>query len=207
MRNVNFRSRAAMERQAQRVGRSILAQSPTPYLVLAPTLRIMEANPAYLAATHTRPEALAGMNVFEAFPDNPFDEHANGVRNLSASFERVLSRLQRDEIPVQRYDVRDERGVWEVRWWKPANWPVLDDDGAVIAIVHHVLDVTEAALAQSKHVPPLDLLSRAEVALELARREHDAASRGLAQAVAATRALLHGRAGGEGVAQQGPDEV
>jgi PAS domain-containing protein len=185
-----------MERQARLVCRSILAQSPSPYLVLSPDLRIVEANPAYLAATRSRQEALAGLDVFDAFPDNPDDAQASGVRNLGASFGRALSRLQRDEMPVQRYDVRDERGVWEVRWWKPANWPVLDDDGAVIAVVHHVLDVTGPALAPSGAAPPLDLLARAEVALECARRERHAAHRDRAQAAVATRALLGGRRGG-----------
>lgn len=193
MRNINFRSRAAMERQAQLVGRSILAQSPNPYLILAPTLRIMQANPAYLAATRSRQDSLAGIEMFEAFPDNPHDEHANGVRNLSASFEFALSRLQRSDMPVQRYDVHDERGVWEIRWWKPANWPVLDDDGAAIAIVHHVLDVTEPILGQSKSCLPLDLVSRADVAIECARRGRDAAREEKARTVAATPTLLGAR--------------
>jgi len=190
MRNVNFRSRAAMDRQAQIVCRSILTQSPNPYLVLAPTLRIMEANPAYLGATRSRQETLARIDMFDAFPDNPHDEHANGVRNLGGSFGRVLSCLVRDEMPVQRYDVRDERGVWEVRWWKPANWPVLDDDGAVIAIIHHVRDVTEPVLARSRTALPLDLISRAELAMENARRERETAAQDRARAVAKTRPLL-----------------
>lgn len=133
--NVNFRSRATLERQAQLVCRSLLVQSPSPYLVLAPTLKIMQANAAYLAATRSDQDALAGIEMFDAFPDNPFDELATGVRNLTSSFERLLATLHRDDMQVQRYDVRDERGVWEARWWKPANWPVLDDDGTVVAIV------------------------------------------------------------------------
>lgn len=197
-----------MERQASRVGRSILAQSPTPYLILSPALKIMDANAPFLAATHSLRDALLGVGVFEAFPDNPFDEHANGVRNLGASFERVLAVPGRDDMPVQRYDVRDRRGVWEVRWWKPSNWSVRDDDGAVIAIVQHVLDVTEPvlaqSLAQSSRALPLDLLSRAEVALELARREHEEATWRLAEAVAGTRTLLGRRASGPEF-RAGPD--
>lgn len=186
MRNLNFRSRAAMERQAQLVCRSLLAQSPNPYLVLAPTLSILQANGAYLAATRRPQEALAGIDMFEAFPDNPLDPSANGVRNLSGSFERALASLKRDDMRLQRYDVRNESDVWEVRWWKPANWPVLDDDGAVIAIIHHVRDVTESVLTPSKHVLPLDLISRAEVAHERARRARTEA-RALQERVRDTR--------------------
>lgn len=33
-------------------------------------------------------------------------------------------------------------GTFEERWWKPANAPVVDASGNVVAIIHHVADVT-----------------------------------------------------------------
>lgn len=85
--------------------------------------------------------------MFDAFPDNPLDDQATGVRNLGASFERALTSIQRDVMPLQRYDIKGPDGVWEVRYWSPVNWPILDEAGSVIAVVHHVTDVTEHILA------------------------------------------------------------
>jgi two-component system CheB/CheR fusion protein len=45
-------------------------------------------------------------------------------------------------MDVQKYDVMRPDGTFEERWWKPANSPVLDANGNVVAIIHHVADVT-----------------------------------------------------------------
>jgi diguanylate cyclase (GGDEF)-like protein/PAS domain S-box-containing protein len=42
-------------------------------------------------------------------------------------------------MPAQRYDVAGRDGLWEVRWWQPTNTPVLDRDGTVAGVLHHVV--------------------------------------------------------------------
>jgi hypothetical protein len=69
--------------------------APGLYLVLTPNLKIAAVSDAYLRATMTRRQAILGRGIFEVFPDNPDDPTASGVRNLSASLERVL----RDKVP------------------------------------------------------------------------------------------------------------
>jgi PAS domain S-box-containing protein len=124
--------------------RKLFEATPNPYLILAPDLTIVEVNEAYLRATRTRREDLLGRHVFDAFPDNPSDPTATGVKNLRASVERVLATRAPDTMPVQKYDIRtSETGAFEERFWSPRNVPVLDENGEVSLILHRVEDMTE----------------------------------------------------------------
>jgi signal transduction histidine kinase/ActR/RegA family two-component response regulator len=125
---------------------AIFAAAPTPLLLLAPSLVIEGVNDAYLRATSRTRESLLGRHVFDAFPDNPDDPQADGVRNLRASLERVLRTRAQDTMALQRYDIPvgdGDRQRFEERHWSPVNTPVLDADGEVAHIIHRVEDVTE----------------------------------------------------------------
>src|SRR5262249_16803376 len=86
--------------------RALFESAPGLYLVLDPHLRIVAASDAYLRATMTKREEILGRGIFEVFPDNPGDEGATGVRNLSASLKRVLQNRVTDALAVQKYDIR-----------------------------------------------------------------------------------------------------
>lgn len=113
-----------------------------PYLLLAPDFDILEANPAYLNATMTDLASISRRGIFDVFPDNPSDPEATGVKNLGTSLRTVLQEKRPHRMPQQRYDLRARDGNWEERHWLPVNFPVLDDNGDVAFIVHHVEDVT-----------------------------------------------------------------
>ncbi|MCB8822869.1 PAS domain-containing protein [Microvirga rosea] len=150
----NFRSAPTQTRLAEAIYRGMFEGTPHPYLILSPRLRIVGANDAYLAATRKDRESLAGLDMFEAFPDNPHDDAATGVRNLSASFERSLRSARRDVMRLQRYDLKGRDGVWEAHYWNPVNWPLLDDSGSIIALVHHVTDATLQTVEPSRGPGP-----------------------------------------------------
>src|SRR5262245_40293900 len=126
--------------------RRLFESSPTPFLVLTPSLTIAAVSDAYLRATMTtRPDVL-GRHLFEVFPDNPDDPSATGVRNLAASLERVLMTRARDAMAIQKYDIRKPAaagGGFEERYWSPVNSPVFGPSGEIVYIIHHVEDVTE----------------------------------------------------------------
>lgn len=122
---------------------ALFEAAPGPYLVLSPELRIVAVNDAYLRATMTVREAIVGQLLFDVFPDNPDDPAATGVSNLRSSLMRVLEGRIPDVMAVQKYDVRDEHGMFEERFWSPINIPVLGENRQVIAIIHHVVDVTQ----------------------------------------------------------------
>jgi signal transduction histidine kinase/ActR/RegA family two-component response regulator len=115
-------------------------------LVLDPELRIVAASDAYLLATMTRRDQIIGRGIFDVFPDNPDDPDATGVRNLSASLDRVRRKRTADTMAVQKYDIprpQEEGGGFEERYWSPKNTPVLDEGGGLAYIIHRVQDVTE----------------------------------------------------------------
>ena len=121
---------------------AVFNAAPGSYLLLAPDLTILAVDDAYLAATMTSREGIVGRSLFDAFPDDPNDPSATGVRNLRASLERALATRRADRMPVQRYPIRRPDGTFEVRYWSPLNTPVLGPDGAVRYLIHWVEDVT-----------------------------------------------------------------
>ncbi|MET7368226.1 SpoIIE family protein phosphatase [Streptomyces sp. NPDC005566] len=123
---------------------ALFAATPSPYLVLAPDLVIVDVNEAYLRATGRTRADLIGQQMFDAFPDNPADPGADGVKNLGASLGRVLATGEADTMAVQKYDIPvvAQPGVFEERWWSPVNTPVRSADGRVAWIIHRVEDVT-----------------------------------------------------------------
>ncbi|TYQ21494.1 UNVERIFIED_ORG: PAS domain S-box-containing protein [Zoogloea ramigera] len=126
--------------------------APAPCLVLSPQLSILAANAAYLAVAGRDRASIVGLNIFEAFPDNPDDPHADGVASLRASLQRVLATGRPDKMAAMRYDVAPEPGGINFlpRYWRSVNTPVLDDNGAVRCIIQSVEEVTSAFLTRGR---------------------------------------------------------
>ncbi len=119
---------------------------PGLYLVLEPDFTIVEASDAYLKATNTIREKIVGKPLFEVFPDNPDDPHANGVKHLTASLNKVLTHKAPSVMPVQKYDIpqpASKGSGFEERYWSPLNSPVMGEHGTVDFIIHCVVDVTK----------------------------------------------------------------
>ncbi|MFI7639905.1 SpoIIE family protein phosphatase [Nonomuraea sp. NPDC049400] len=136
---------------------ALFAATPSPCLVLDPDMMIVDVNRAYLRATGRTAEDLIGRHIFAAFPDNPDDPRASGVKNLRASLRRVLAYREPDTMVLQKYDIplAGHPGVFEERWWSPINTPVLAPDGTVSWIIHRVEDVTEFVRSCSPQPPAL----------------------------------------------------
>lgn len=130
----------------------LFESAPGLYLVLDPDFTIVAASEAYLVATMTRFDDIVGRNIFDVFPDNPDDPHADGTRNLRASLESVLRTRQANAMPVQKYDIKRPEaagGGFEERYWSPINSPVLADS-ELTHIIHRVEDVTEFVRLQRR---------------------------------------------------------
>jgi hypothetical protein len=153
---------------AQLIYRNVYSGAPTPFLLMTPEFEIIDANDAYLAATMRQRDSLAGRDMFQAFPDNPAVPGADGVANLKQSLTKARASGSRQVMKVQRYDVIDPEGQWTKRYWRPVNWPVLDKSGTVLALVHHVMDVTSEALVRESFGTEM-LFRRADAACEESR--------------------------------------
>ena len=145
---------------------ALFQSAPGLYLVLTPQLNIAAVSDAYLAGTMTSREAIVGRHVFDAFPDNPDDPAADGVRMLKASLQRVLASRSGDAMTVQKYDIRrpeEDGGGFEERFWSPYNSPVLDDAGNIRYIIHRVEDVTDfVRLRERGSAQEAEILKRTE---------------------------------------------
>lgn len=143
-------------RKLRETGRSAAFQAvDAPYVILDRQLVIRAVNPAYEKATMRGAEELQDQYLFDAFPDNPDDPHANGVTQLSASLEHVLRHRSRHRMGLQRYDIpqRCAPGRFVKKVWLPVNSPIVEDE-IVIGIVHHVEDVTDLELREPSADPP-----------------------------------------------------
>jgi PAS domain S-box-containing protein len=128
--------------------RAIFEKVPGLYLILDARFTIVAVSDAYCKATMTERGDIVGCALFEVFPDNPEDSGADGVANLRTSLLNVIKQRRADKMADQKYDIRRPDGVFEERFWRPLNTPVLGPDGYVRWIVHTVEDVTELVRAR-----------------------------------------------------------
>jgi PAS domain S-box-containing protein len=155
---------------------ALFASVPDRYLVLRPDLTIVAVSDAYLRATMTIREAIVGRPLFAVFPDNPAEPDADGVANLRASLQRVMTSRQPDAMPVQRYPIRlPTSDEFEERYWSPLNTPVLGPAGEIAYILHRVEDVTDAVRLKQGEVAQDRTLSEDTTQSDRYRRLLDAA--------------------------------
>lgn len=132
--------------------RLLFESVPGLFLVLLPDLSIAAASDAYLRATLTSRAQTVGRHLFDVFPDNPDNLTADGVAKLRSSLQRVIQNGLPDVMPLQRYDVpRPDGNGFEERYWSPSNYPVMDEQGRLLYIIHRVEDVTDYVLIKKEH--------------------------------------------------------
>ena len=123
---------------------------PTAYLVMTPSLHIVDANDAYLQLLGRTRDQLVGRPVFEAFPPAPDALDEDGLNPLQTSFERARDTGLPDALPLFRYSVRDEATGEDVtRHWSLISAPLLGDDGSTQLVLQRVEDVTDYVREQA----------------------------------------------------------
>jgi PAS domain-containing protein len=124
---------------------AVYRQLPAPVLLLTPELEIADANEAFLQTMGRTRDELLGRDVFDAFPENPSDPGATGVRNSVAAMRRVLATGEPDANEFQKYDIEvpDSPGVFARRYWSGVYGPVFGPHGRVVLIANCPVDVTD----------------------------------------------------------------
>ena len=156
--------------------RELFESAPARYCVLSPDLTIVAVTDEYVRAAMRPRDQMIGRFLFDVFPDNPVDPH-DGVKNLRTSLERVMRDRVVDTMPIQRYDLRapdSEGGGFEIRYWRPVNTPLFDDDGALSCIIHAVEDVTRTIGLEAEVRDEHQRLVEAVRALEASNEELEA---------------------------------
>ncbi|WP_426977238.1 PAS domain-containing protein [Pseudarthrobacter sp. O4] len=126
--------------------RRLFESSPAQYVVVNREFRIVAATDSVLEAGGRRREDIVGLLITDAYPDNPDNPDANGTEVLRSALQRVLDERTGHVLPIQRYDIEVD-GIFEERYFKPLNEPVLSADGEVEYIIHGVENVTESVKA------------------------------------------------------------
>jgi signal transduction histidine kinase len=113
------------------------------YLILDTEFTVIDASADLVSSAKLTRKEMIGKNLFEVFPDNPNDIFADGQSKLRYSLNYVLANKIKHSMAVQRYDVKNQNGEFEKRYWSPINKPILNQNGEVDYIIHRVEDVTD----------------------------------------------------------------
>lgn len=108
----------------------------------APNYTILAATADYIQISEKNKTELIGRALFETFPESPIDPDFNGHKNLSESFQKVISQKKKCDLPVQRYDTANADGEFSEHYWRVTNIPVFDDNNNVIYIIHSPENIT-----------------------------------------------------------------
>ena len=119
-------------------------------LILDAAFNILAQNDDHARATLSIAKNVVGRNLFDAFPDNPYDSNASGVASVRQSLLKVLKTRQSDAMPIIRYDVQPELGGFQERYWAITNTPILGEDGFVRWIINRAEDATELAVLRQQ---------------------------------------------------------
>lgn len=123
----------------------LFATLPDSYVIFAaqsPDFTMLAANQAYLKVTAKSADEIIGKKLFDIFPDTSEEAVTTGKGELQRSLEKVIETKKPDSTGVIRYDLADENGVLQVRYWQATHSPIFEDD-EVVAIIQSTADVTE----------------------------------------------------------------
>jgi PAS domain S-box-containing protein len=132
--------------------KSVFQTLPEHYVVFdvkKPGFTIVAANDRYLAVTNQHENELIGKKLFEVFPDTSESARNTGKGELERSLENVIRTNKPDDTGVIRYDLKDEKGILEVRYWKATHYPYFEND-TLVAIVQSTSDVTELVRSEEQ---------------------------------------------------------
>jgi serine phosphatase RsbU (regulator of sigma subunit) len=149
---IDIASRAGAIVNASEIDYEAIFQAlPSAVAVFTTDLEYADVNEAFLSSMGRTREQVVGRYLADAFPDNPKDPAATGMRKLQDSLRWVAATGERDAMTLHRYDVErpDQPGVWEKRYWSPVNVPVFGPDGRVVLLLHREEDITELVRTRS----------------------------------------------------------
>lgn len=134
---------------------AVFQSLPSPHIVVAaddPDFTILEQNQAHADVSLVRREDVLGKPVLEAFPDTSEEYRKTGVSQLIESFRRVIITGKPDEMPRLKYDLLDENGTPQQRYWSVRHYPVFGNHKKVAAIFQTTEDITEEVVTEQKLV-------------------------------------------------------
>lgn len=107
-----------------------------------PDFTIVEQSLAHANVALVKRENVIGKPLLTAFPDTSDEFRKTGKSQLIESLRRVMRTGQPDEMPLLRYDLRDETGQLNKKTWSVTHYPVFDADKRLKLIFQATEEVT-----------------------------------------------------------------
>ncbi len=124
---------------------SIFQALSTPYIVFAandPEFTIIEENDAHAKIAMVDRSSTLNTPLLEAFPDTSTQYLEEGKSELLESIRKVIRTGQPDAMPRLNYDLKDQKGAMQKRYWSVTHYPIIDDSGNVVAVYQETKDIT-----------------------------------------------------------------
>ncbi|MBA2328765.1 MAG: PAS domain S-box protein, partial [Flavisolibacter sp.] len=115
-----------------------------------PHFTILAVTDSYLNATGKKRKDVTGKKIFDVFPSNPHLSPDEGELDLSASLNEVMLSKKNHHLPIHRYDIKNEAGLYEEQYWDISNTPLLNEEGNIKCIIHSVTDITQQVKAKQR---------------------------------------------------------
>jgi PAS domain-containing protein len=91
-----------------------------------PGLIIIDINAIFERQVGVSREAVVGRPLFEAFPENPNETTSSRVDAVYRALRAAGETGRAQELPVRRFDIRNNDGQWEERYWRAIYTPIFD---------------------------------------------------------------------------------
>ena len=114
-----------------------------------PRFTVVSISNDFVKITGIQKEEAVGKEYLSLFPFNPIDPDDIWKKNVRASFETVIKNKAPHGLPLQRFDIADNKGVMTERYWKSQDMPVMEN-GELKYIIHTAEDVTSQMRAEQK---------------------------------------------------------
>lgn len=106
-----------------------------------PGFTMVAASDAYLEVTGKTRDQVIGQGLFDVFPDTSDRAVRTGKGELQESLETVIEHKTPDSTGIIRYDLANEKGELQTRYWQATHYPLVED-GECVAILQSTADVT-----------------------------------------------------------------
>lgn len=133
----------------------LFQELPERYLVIKaddPVFTLVEENQAHSEIAMVKKSDIIGRPFFDVFPDtSPKFEHT-GVSDLAESLRSVVRTGKPDTMEALRYDIKDEKGELQERYWQATHYPLFDTYGKVAFIFQQTEDITAQMISEQELV-------------------------------------------------------
>lgn len=119
---------------------------PEPYIAFLPddpVFTIIAENKAHAKIANVDPKNTLHKPLFEVFPDVSEKFKKTGVSELAESLRRVIKTGKPDTMATLHYDIPNQKGGFDDRYWSVTHYPIFDASGKLILIYQATKDISD----------------------------------------------------------------